>query len=142
MSNINESDVRNCGFRIGGDVPPSAINKAIEEAELFIVIPNLGDAAFATISTDTTLNGGTATMAGLKKAECYIAMALLMRDNAFVTSFGVVQKRDEYSTQVDIWATASYYYSVGMQYLRDVAKAAGVALTGATSYFIERPFKN
>ena len=130
-------DLLSMGLNIGSEIPQTKLAAAIEEGELSVVKPAIGDdayiAALALASTDPLLIGGQATdqqgkqvfLAGLKKAVGYIAFACLIRHTMQSTNFGTVQKNDEHSTNTDPWEWARYNFGVGTRYLREVAAAAG-----------------
>lgn len=130
-------DLLNMGLNIGSEIPQAKLTAAIEEGELSVVKPAIGDdayiAATGLASTDPLLIGGQTTdqqgnqvfLAGLKKAMGYIAFACLIRHTMQSTNFGTVQKNDEHSTNTDPLEWARYNFGVGTRYLREVAAAAG-----------------
>lgn len=125
------------GLNIGSEIPPAKLTAAINEAELSVIKPAIGDtayiAALAMQATDPLVQGGQTTdqhgdtvyVAGLKKAAGYIAFACLIRHTMQSTNFGTVQKNDGHSTNTDPWEWARYNFGVGTRFLREVAAAAG-----------------
>lgn len=125
------------GFRIGRDVPQATVELAIETAELYYLQPSLSGADFVALrdmdATAVLIAGGLFVdehdeshfIAGLKKGLAFIAYAELLRMNINVTTFGSVQKSDEFSQNVDPREHIKYYIAVGTQYVREVCKLAG-----------------
>lgn len=134
---LTPNELVSMGLNIGSEIPQAKLQAAIEEGELSVIKPAIGDTAYiAALSlqqNDPLLIGGQATdpdggavyVAGLKKAVGYIAFACLIRHTMQSTSFGTVQKNDDHSTNTDPWEWARYNFGVGTRYLREVAAAAG-----------------
>lgn len=134
---LTPNELVSMGLNIGSEIPQTKLQAAIEEGELSVVKPAIGDDAYIAAaglgSTDPLLIGGQTTdqqgndvfLAGLKKAIGYIAFACLIRHTMQSTNFGTVQKNDEHSTNTDPWEWARYNFGVGTRYLREVAAAAG-----------------
>lgn len=124
------------GLPIGTEIPQARLQNAIDAAELYIVKRAVGDSAYIQMqsiaATDPKFIGGLVTVggsqmyiAGLKRALCHIAFAMLLQQNANATTFGVVKKSDEHSVAEDPFSIAKHNYSIGIDYLRDVCVAMG-----------------
>ena len=133
------------GFRTGADIPRATVELAIEAAELYYLQPSISGNNFAELvalpATSVLLVGGLYVdakgdshwIAGLKKGLAYIAYAELLRMNINATTFGSVQKTDEYSQNVDPKEQIRYFLSVGLRYVREVCDLSGYkwnAITG------------
>ena len=125
------------GFRIGRDIPQATVELAIETAELYYIQPSIDPEQFEALrqlpSTSVLLVGGLFVdadnkshfIAGLKKGIAMIAYAELLRMNINATTFGSVQKNDEYSVNVDPKEQIKYFLSVGLHYVREVCELSG-----------------
>lgn len=125
------------GFRIGRDIPQATVELAIETAELYYIQPSINPEQFEELrqlpATSALLVGGLFVdtdnnshfIAGLKKGIAHIAYAELLRMNINATTFGSVQKNDEYSTNVDPREQIKYFLAVGTQYVREVCELSG-----------------
>lgn len=132
------------GFRIGSDIKQATVELAIEAAELYYLAPSLTDTQFDALcdldSDSVLLTGGTYTdddgndhrIAGLRKGLAYLAFAELLRMNINATTFGSVQKNDEFSTNVDPSAQIHYFIAVGLQYVRKVCDLMGYKFQAVT----------
>lgn len=140
---LTYNDIMTMGFRIGGDIKQSTVDLAIETAELYYLQPSLSDEDYNTLAglsaTDPLVKGGvythdgkSVTVAGLKKALAHIAYAELLRMNISATTFGSVQKDDEYSTNVDPREQIRYFVTVGLRYVRQVCDVLGMRLHSQT----------
>lgn len=141
---LSYNDIMAMGFRIGTDIKEATVELAIEAAEMYYIAPSLeagGYDVLATLDTDSALvKGGTYTdddgvkhhIAGLLKGIGYIAYAELLRMNISATTFGSVQKSDEYSENVDPREQIRYFLAVGMQYVRQVCALAGLSWRAQT----------
>ena len=140
---ITYNDIMAMGFRIGTDIKQTTIELALEAALLYYVQPSMEAADFDALmdlqDTDVLVKGGKTTgtpphyVAGLKKGLGYIAYAELLRMNINATTFGSVQKSDEFSTNVDPSEQIRYFLTIGLQYVREVVKILGYrwhAVTG------------
>lgn len=143
------------GFRIARDIPQATVELAIETAELYYLQPSLKSSEFAALKelepTAVLIAGGLFVddkgeshyIAGLKKGIAHIAYAELLRMNINATTFGSVQKSDEYSTNVNPVEQIKYFLSVGLQYVREVCELAGYKFSTQTgvnreSYYTRR----
>lgn len=152
---LSYNEIMTMGFRIGRDVQQATVELAIEAAELYYVQPSLRGADFAALcemdAAAVLIAGGMFVddkgdkhfIAGLKKGIAYIAYAELLRMNIAATTFGSVQKSDEFSTNVDPREQIKYCLAVGTQYVREVCELAGYSYQPATgvnreSYYIRR----
>lgn len=127
----------NYGFRIGNDIKQPTVELAIETAELYYLQPSVKPSEFVELTqlpaTSVLLVGGMYVdsdgknhfVAGLKKGIAHIAYAELLRMNINATTFGSVQKNDEYSTNVDPREQIKYFLAVGTQYVREVCELSG-----------------
>lgn len=134
---LNYNDIISMGFRIGNDVKQATVELAIETAELYYVQPSIDPAEFVELTqlpaTSVLLVGGLYVdsdekshfIAGLKKGLAFIAYAELLRMNINATTFGSVQKNDEYSVNVDPREQIKYFLAVGLQYVREVCELSG-----------------
>lgn len=132
------------GFRIGTDIKQATVELAIEAAELYYVAPSLTDEQFGALcdldSDSVLLKGGTYTdddgdthrVAGLLKGLGYLAFAELLRMNISATTFGSVQKNDEYSSNVDPKEQIRYFIAIGLQYVRKVCDLLGYKFEAVT----------
>lgn len=134
---LNYSEIMAMGFRIGRDIPEETVKLAIESAELYYIQPSMKPNDFSALcdmdGTAVLIAGGMFVdekgdvhhIAGLKKGIGLIAYAELLRMNIAATTFGSVQKNDEYSTNVDPKEHIKYYLNIGLQYVREVCVLAG-----------------
>lgn len=141
---LTYNEIMALGFRIGTDIKQATVELAIEAAELYYLAPSLtddqynailaldGDNALIAGGTYTDDDGGTHVVAGLKKALAYIAYAELLRMNINATTFGSVQKNDEFSTNVDPKEQIHYFLAVGLQYMRKVCDLLGYKMQSVT----------
>ena len=135
------------GLNISTEIPQTKVAAAIEEAELSILKPAIGDTNYIALlgmqSNDPAIAGGQYTkadgtvvfLAGVKKAAAYLAFACLLRHNISATVFGSVQKTDEHSQNADPWEWCRYNFQVGASYLREVAAALGWKANLGDTYF-------
>lgn len=143
------------GFRIGNDVRRETVELAIETAEQYYLKPSIEASAYEAIREmdDTAVllsgglyvdsAGGSHFIVGLKKAVAFVAYAELLRMNINATTFGSVQKNDDYSQNVNPSEHIKYFITVGLQYMReacDVAEYKWNAKTGVAreSYYTQR----
>lgn len=141
---LTYSDIMSYGFRIGADIRQETVELAIDTAEKYIVFPSLeGDGydTLANLPADSVLvvggeyvypDGKKAAVAGLKKGIAHIAFAELLRMNIAATTFGSVQKEDDYSTNVDPKEQIRYFLAVGTQYVRQVCDILGMKMQAVT----------
>ena len=134
---LQYNEIMAMGFRIGRDIPQSTVELAIETAELYYIQPSINPEQFEELrqlpATSALLVGGLFVdtdnkshfIAGLKKGIAHIAYAELLRMNINATTFGSVQKNDEYSTNVDPREQIKYFLAVGTQYVREVCELSG-----------------
>lgn len=133
---LTYNDIMAMGFRIGTDIRKETVELALEAAELYYVEPSLTPSDFDALTqiaaTSPLVKGGTYTdadktyhVAGLKKGLAYIAYAELLRMNINATSFGSVQKNDEFSQNVDPKEQINYFLAVGLRYVRQVCNILG-----------------
>ena len=125
------------GFRIGRDIPQTTVELAIETAELYYIQPSINPEQYEELrqlpATSALIVGGLFVdtdnkshyIAGLKKGIAHIAYAELLRMNINATTFGSVQKNDDYSTNVDPREQIKYFLAVGTQYVREVCELSG-----------------
>lgn len=140
---LTYNDIIGYGFRIGSDVKQATVELAIEAAELYYLQPSLSDEDFNTLEAidenDPRMKGGvythdgkTVRLAGLKKGLAYIAYGELLRMNINATTFGSVQKEDEYSVNVDPKEQIRYFVTVGLRYVRQVCEVCGMRMHAQT----------
>ena len=134
---LTYNDIMNYGFRIGNDIKQPTVELAIETAELYYLQPSVKPSEFIELTelpaTSVLLvgglyvddNGSSHYIAGLKKGLAHIAYAELLRININATTFGSVQKNDEYSVNVDPKEQIKYFLAVGLQYVREVCELSG-----------------
>ncbi len=132
------------GFRIGSDIKQETVTLAIETAEQYYLKPSLDADVYNAIRelSDTAVllagglyvneDGDSFFIVGLKKALAFIAYGELLRMNINATTFGSVQKNDEYSQNVDPSKQIQYFVTVGLQYMREACEAAGYKIHGQT----------
>lgn len=152
---LSYSEIMEMGFRIARDIPQATIELAIETAELYYLQPSIAPANFVDFwnmdATAVLIAGGMFVeedgtqhfIAGLKKGIAHIAYAVLLRMNINATTFGSVQKVDEFSQNVDPRENVKYFLTVGLRYVREVCELAGFkfdAQTGVNreTYFTRR----
>lgn len=152
---LTYNEIMAMGFRIARDIPQTSVELAIETAEMYYLQPSIKATEFAELvdmdATAVLIAGGLFVdgqgvshyIAGLKKGLAHIAFAELLRMNINATTFGSVQKTDEYSTNVDPKEQIKYFLSVGLRYIREVCELAGYTFEAQTgvnreSYFTRR----
>lgn len=123
------------GLRMDTNLPDAVFNNAIQEGALFHAKALLGEKHFneALSFEGALLNGGevddpkgeTHFIAGLKTTLVYFAYVSLLRHNIVATSFGSVQKTDEYSTNVNPMEQIKYFETIARQFLREIAECKG-----------------
>ena len=155
---LSYNDIMAMGFRIGSDLKSTTVELAIDTAERYYLQPSISNddynAILALTANDPVIAGGAYTdahgtthqLAGLKKALGFIAYAELLRMNINATTFGSVQKDDEYSNNVDPTEQIRYFLTVGLQYINQVCKVKGFAYhpvtgVGRETYFVRKEEK-
>lgn len=150
---LSYNELLSMGFRIGRDVPQATVELAISMAELYMVKPSLLDSDFNALcdmdASSALIAGGTYTdeqgnshrVAGLKMGIGCIAYAELLRMNITVTTFGSVQKNDEFSINVEPKEQIKHMLAVGTQYVREVCTLAGMKYEPTTGVNRETYFK-
>lgn len=138
---ITEGELLAAMPRISDESYSVNIEMAIKDAELFYVKPRIGDAMYQEYVENpsdhyTELYGGPTTdhaeilwLAGLRQAEFHLVYAHLLRDNAYVSVFGSVRKKDDYSEQLsvgEIMKLAHYHWTLGTAYLRELCEYLGI----------------
>lgn len=154
---ITEGELLAAMPKISDEAYSMNIEMAIKDTELFYIKPRIGDELYAEYidnPTDhqTELYGGPTGqdggnpeilwIAGLRQAEFHLAYAHLLRDNAYVSIYGTVQKRDDYSDQLsvdNIMKLAHYHWTIGTAYLRELCEYLGIKWNDRTNndYFNE-----
>ena len=133
---ITYNDIIAMGFRIGTDIRQETVELALDAAVLYYLEPSMEPKDFDALAelpaTSVLVKGGKYTetnppryVAGLKKGIAYLAYAELLRMNINATSFGSVQKNDEFSQNVDPKEQINYFLAVGLQYVRQVLDILG-----------------
>lgn len=134
---LNYTQFMAYGFRVGTDIPEVTVELALETAERYYFQQGLKREdynAIVSIASDTTstyyplVNGGIYTdtegtvwdVAGLRKGLAFIGYAQLLKMNVNATTFGSVQKQDEYSRNIDTADHIRYFLTVGLAYVREV----------------------
>lgn len=124
-------DMKGFGFRMS-NMEDEYIQRAIDEAELSLIKPSIGDEAFVALSemdsTDFEIIGGISdgkVLAGYVRAAANITYAKMLFDDINVTDFGSVQKTDEYSRHTETFNFIKHYESVGFTYLRELCRYKG-----------------
>lgn len=126
---ITPAILRTYGLRIDAGITDDVLRRCIELAQLYaekMLGQDCVSACKAVEATAPILVGGDVDgrlLLGLNKSIGYIAYALLLRDNVFLSVFGSVQKYDEYSRQADPQDIARMHYAEGEAGLRDVFNA-------------------
>lgn len=136
---ITINQLLNSGLDISEELSDYKLTMAIQTAEQYIVKNRLGE-LYSEIEANpteyyTTINGGTVTIddkeynvTGLKYAIYHLAYSYLIRQNITSTIFGSVQKKDDYSSNVngtEIKDFAIYHNEIAMAYLNEIATAYG-----------------
>lgn len=154
---ITEGELLAAMPKISDEVYSASMEMAIKDAELFFIKPRIGDDLYAEYiehPTDhqTELYGGlvqqdgedseTIWLAGLRQAEFHLVYAHMLRDNAYVSVYGVSVKKDEYSDQLSaegIMKLAHYHWTIGNAYLRELCDYLGLKWNEAVNndYFCE-----
>ena len=145
---ISESYIRGCNFPIEDQVTDSKILGAIEEAELLWFKDMIGNANYVyliNLTTSPILDGGMTTdtdgnqvfVCGFKKALAYIVFAAMIRNNMVSTTFGTVQKKDDYSENRDPFTIGKYYYSIGVGFVYEMCKILGWTVNKTSNYYSE-----
>lgn len=154
---ITEGELLAAMPRVSDESYSVNITMAIKDAELFYIKPRIGDELYAEyinspMEHQTELYGGqvaqdgedseTVWLAGLRQAEFHLVYAHLLRDNAYVSVFGSVRKKDDYSEQLsvgDIMKLAHYHHTLGTAYLRELCEYLGIKWNDRTNndYFNE-----
>lgn len=141
---LTYNDIMAMGFRIGRDVPQATVELAIETAELYYLQPSLKAQDFVALRdlepTAVLIAGGLFVeddgtqhfIAGLKKGLAHIAYAELLRMNINATTFGSVQKNDEFSVNVNPTEQIRYFLAVGLRYVREVCELSGYSFEAQT----------
>lgn len=143
------------GLDISEEINQNKLSLAIATAEDFIIRPRMGE-LFNNIVADPTayselINGGNITInndmttrtvyvRGLKYAIFHIAYSYLLKSNLSVTSFGTVEKKDDYSNNVkinDIDNLARLHFEIGLSYVRDITDAYGIVSNVPLNNFFE-----
>lgn len=123
---ITPTQLRTYGLRIDAAIADDVLKRCIELAQLYaekMLGQDCVSACKAAEATSPILVGGDVDgklLLGLNKSIGYIAYALLLRDNVFVSAFGSVQKKDDYSQQADPQDIARMHYAEGESGLREV----------------------
>lgn len=132
---IDYNYLLNFGFDISDEISEQKLNRAIKIAENYIIKPRLGYELYMDIIDDptqyeTVLNGGVLAdedratyVSGLKEAEANLAYGILLRLNVNATTFGSVQKKDDYSSNADestLMEVGMMVTEIGLAYLKEI----------------------
>lgn len=142
--------LKSFGLKIDGAIPDATLTTAITDAEQLIVKAAIGEANLAAIEalsdTDPVIVGGNVADAdgvqhyfvGMRRAISYIAFSrILAYDNIAATSYGTVQKKDEFSEQRDPFMWSKMYEADGLAYVRALCLIKGWKYTTPFGQFTE-----
>ena len=109
-------------------VSDTVLQRCIEYAERLWLREAIGTtalvAAQALAATDPLIKGDD-TYSGLLRGLEYIAVSHLLMNDAFASSFGTVQKKDDNSYNVDPWRLGKEYETIGRTIVREYADMVG-----------------
>ena len=109
-------------------VSDTVLQRCIEYAERLWLREAIGTtalvAAQALAATDPLIKGDD-TYSGLLRGLEYIAVSHLLMNDAFASSFGTVQKKDDNSYNVDPWRLGKEYETIGSTIVRQYADMVG-----------------
>lgn len=109
-------------------VTDSVLQRCIEYAERLWLREAIGTtalvAAQALPATDPLIKGDD-TFSGLLRGLEYIAVSHLLQNDAFASTFGTIQKKDENSYNVDPWKLSKEYETIGRTIVRQYADMVG-----------------
>ena len=124
--------------RISTELTDEQLRLAIADAEDFYLRPRFGDTQWLEwldnpAAHEVEIEGGRTedgkVLAGLKQAEVHIVYAHLLYDNLYVSAFGSVRKKDDYSehpSREDIYRLCHYHWTLGNAYVRELAQYLGL----------------
>lgn len=124
--------------RISTELSDEQLRLAIADAEDFYLRPHFGDEQWIEwlnnpYDHQVEIEGGITedgkVLAGLKQAEVHIVYAHLLYDNLYVSAFGSVRKKDDYSehpSREDIYRLCHYHWTLGNAYVRELALYLGI----------------
>ena len=141
--------LRSQGLRIDAGVSDAVLNRICKDVQVLVegmIGKERRQAIEALPATDTVIVGGAATdghyILGLQVSAGYIAYALLLHETVFVSTFGSVIKRDEYSNPATPTDEARAWYARGESGIVAVAeelKERGLAPTAGKLVFPSVP---
>lgn len=109
-------------------VSDTVLQRCIEYAERLWLREAIGTtalvAAQALAATDPLIKGDD-TYSGLLRGLEYIAVSHLLMNDAFASTFGTVQKKDDNSYNVDPWRLGKEYETIGRTIVREYADMVG-----------------
>ena len=119
---------RAAGFRIDRGVTDDVLSRCLIYAECVMLREAIGItelvAAQELAATDPLIKGDD-TFSGLLLGLEYIAVSHLLMNDAFASTFGTVQKRDDNSNNVDPWRIGKEYETIGRTIIRQYADMVG-----------------
>lgn len=136
------ASLRSAGFRIDRGVQDEVLMRCLRYAEVYMLREIIGVTALTeaqALAATNPLIAGSDTFEGLRRGIEYLAVAHLLMDDVFASTFGTVRKNDENSTNPDPWEVAKRYETIGRNIVRQYAELVSCEYHEPSTMLTEMP---